>query len=114
MTNETREPVYVIAYQDSLGGLGGCGQRALYQRSNKDVKALLDTFRPICGVVLLEATGAWKSAVPCTGKGMTVVVNQAGASGIRQIDGNYLAKTDGIDARILSHFARTLHGSEEV
>ena len=65
-------------------------------------------------VVLLEATGGLEKrcAHALYLAGMTVVVaNPRQAHEFAKSMG-YLAKTDGIDARILSHFARTLHGSE--
>lgn len=66
------------------------------------------------GVVLLEATGGYERrvAVALCAAGLAVmVVNPRQARDFAKSMG-YLSKTDAIDARVLSHFARTLHQSE--
>jgi len=65
-------------------------------------------------VVLMETTGGLERAVArhlvCAGFDV-MAVNPRSAHDFAKAM-NYLAKTDSIDARVLSHFARTLHGSE--
>jgi transposase len=82
------------------------------------VKALIAKLRPLAdrvAVVLLEATGGLeqRAAVALCMNGFAVmVVNPRQAHDFAKALG-YLAKTDSTDARALSHFARTLHGSEK-
>ena len=81
------------------------------------VKALIAKLKPLVGriaVVLLEATGGLeqRAAVALCANGFAVmVVNPRQAHDFAKALG-YLSKTDSIDARALSHFARTLHTSE--
>jgi len=66
------------------------------------------------GVVLLEATGGFERQVAvalCMAGLAVMVVNPRQARDFAKSMG-YLSKTDAIDARVLSHFARTLHQSE--
>lgn len=67
------------------------------------------------GAIVLEATGGFerKLAVALCSAGLPVmVVNPRQARDFAKAMG-YLAKTDAIDARVLSHFARTLYHSEK-
>lgn len=64
------------------------------------------------GVVLLEATGGLERACAvelCLADLAVIVVNPRQAHDFAKSMG-YLAKTDALDAKVLSHFARTLHG----
>ena len=66
------------------------------------------------GAIVFEATGGYEreAAVALCSAGLPVmVVNPRQARDFAKAMG-YLAKTDAIDARVLSHFARTLHQSE--
>lgn len=66
------------------------------------------------GVIVLEATGGFEreAAVALCSAGLPVmVVNPRQARDFAKAMG-FLSKTDAIDARVLSHFARTLHQSE--
>ena len=66
------------------------------------------------GGVVFEATGGFEreAAVALCSAGLPVmVVNPRQARDFAKAMG-YLAKTDAIDARVLSHFARVLHQSE--
>lgn len=67
------------------------------------------------GAIVLEATGGFErqAAVALCLAGLPVmVVNPRQAHDFAKAMG-FLAKTDAIDARVLSHFARTLHCSEK-
>jgi transposase len=67
------------------------------------------------GAIVVEATGRFerKLAVALCSAGLPVmVVNPRQARDFAKAMG-YLAKTDAIDARVLSHFARTLYHSEK-
>ena len=73
-----------------------------------------DAPRSVAAIVL-EATGGFerKAAVALCSAGLPVmVVNPRQARDFAKAMG-YLAKTDAIDARVLSHFARTLYHSEK-
>ena len=64
------------------------------------------------GVVLLEATGGLERACAvalCLSEVAVIVINPRQAHDFAKSMG-YLAKTDALDAKVLSHFARTLHG----
>lgn len=85
--------------------------------------AILATCKPVaaneapCTVaaIVLEATGGFerKAAVALCAAGLPVmVVNPRQARDFAKAMG-YLAKTDAIDARVLSHFARTLYHSDK-
>jgi transposase len=77
------------------------------------VKLVSSCTRPI-GVVLLEATGGLERACAvalCLADLAVIVVNPRQAHDFAKSMG-YLAKTDALDAKVLSHFARTLHGEE--
>lgn len=68
----------------------------------------------VIGAVVFEATGGFEreAAVALCSAGFSVmVVNPRQARDFAKAMG-CLAKTDAIDARVLSHFARTLHQSE--
>jgi transposase len=77
------------------------------------VKLVTSCSRPI-GVVLLEATGGLEracAAALCLADLAVIVVNPRQAHDFAKSMG-YLAKTDALDAKVLSHFARTLHGDQ--
>ena len=66
------------------------------------------------GAIVLEATGGLerKAAIAfCEAGWPVMVINPRQARDFAKSMG-YLAKTDAIDARVLSHFARTLHQSD--
>lgn len=74
----------------------------------------VDTARTI-GAVVLEATGGFErlaAAALCSAGLPVMVVNPRQARDFAKAMG-FLAKTDAIDARVLSHFARTLHQSDK-
>ena len=83
----------------------------------RGVAALLAELKPVAhrvAVVLLEATGGLerRAAVALCMAGFSVmVVNPRQAHDFAKAMG-HLSKTDSIDARALSHFARTLYQSE--
>jgi transposase len=75
------------------------------------LKLVASCTRPI-GVVLLEATGGLEracAAALCLADLAVIVINPRQAHDFTKSMG-YLAKTDPLDAKVLSHFARTLHG----
>lgn len=66
------------------------------------------------GAVVLEATGGFERQAAialCEADWPVMVVNPRQARDFAKSMG-YLSKTDAIDARVLSHFARTLHQSD--
>ena len=74
------------------------------------LKLIASCIRPI-GVVLLEATGGLERACAlalCLADLAVIVINPRQAHDFSKSMG-YLAKTDPLDAKVLSHFARTLH-----
>jgi len=81
------------------------------------IQALIARLEPLSdkvAVVLLEATGGLeqRAAVALCANGFAVIViNPRQAHDFAKALG-HLSKTDSIDARALSHFARTLHTSE--
>lgn len=77
------------------------------------VKLVKACSRPI-GVVLLEATGGLErecALALCLVNVPVIVVNPRQAHDFAKAMG-YLAKTDALDAKVLSHFAHTLHDNE--
>ncbi len=88
-----------------------------FDNDEEGVKALVAKLKPVedrVGVVLLEATGGLEqraAMVLCMSGFAVMVVNPRQAHDFAKALG-HLSKTDSIDARALSHFARTLHGSE--
>jgi len=65
-------------------------------------------------VVLMEATGGFERLLAqhlCAAGLAVIIANPRQAHDFAKSLG-HLSKTDSIDARVLSHFARTLHGSE--
>ena len=84
----------------------------------KGVKALIAKLKPLAGtvgLVLLEATGGLERCAAvalCTNGFAVIVVNPRQAHDFAKAMG-HLSKTDSTDARALSHFARTLHGSDK-
>ena len=85
---------------------------------DKAITALVNELLPLSGqigVIVLEATGGFERqvAVALCAAGLAVmVVNPRQARDFAKSMG-YLSKTDAIDARVLSHFAKTLHQSEQ-
>lgn len=79
------------------------------------IKAEKNVSEPVSvGAIVLEATGGLerKAAIALCETGWPVmVINPRQARDFAKAMG-YLAKTDAIDARVLSHFARTLHQSD--
>lgn len=74
------------------------------------VKLIKACTRPI-GVVLLEATGGLEhecALALCMVDVPVIVINPRQSHDFAKAMG-YLAKTDALDAKVLSHFARTLH-----
>ncbi len=66
------------------------------------------------GAIVLEATGGFErqaAVALCEAGWPVMVINPRQARDFAKAMG-YLAKTDAIDARVLSHFARTLHQSD--
>ena len=86
-----------------------------FANDDKGVRALLALLKPLnVAVVLMEATGGLERSVAeaLHLQGFAVmVINPRQAHDFGKAMG-YLAKTDNIDARMLSHFACTLHNSE--
>ncbi len=77
------------------------------------VKLIKASSNPI-GVVLLEATGGLEhecALALCLADVPVIVVNPRQSHDFAKAMG-YLAKTDALDARVLSHFAQTLHGDD--
>jgi transposase len=77
------------------------------------VKLVTSCTKPI-GVILLEATGGLEracAAALCLADLAVIVINPRQAHDFAKSMG-YLAKTDALDAKVLSHFARTLHGDQ--
>lgn len=78
------------------------------------VKAEKDKSEPVSvGAIVLEATGGFErqaSIALCEAGLPVMVINPRQARDFAKAMG-YLAKTDAIDARMLSHFALTLHQS---
>jgi transposase len=85
---------------------------------DQSVAALIQELMPQearIGVILLEATGGFerRAAVALCQAGFAVmVVNPRQARDFAKSMG-FLSKTDAIDARVLSHFAKTLSQSEQ-
>jgi transposase len=83
-----------------------------------DIAALIKQLIPLAeqiGVVVLEATGGLERQVAvalCMAGLAVMVVNPRQARDFAKSMG-YLSKTDAIDARVLSHFARMLHQSAQ-
>lgn len=118
MADESRESVYVgiDVSKDSLEvSLGDKGASMRFGNDDQGISAMLDWLAGhSVAVVLMEATGGLEKrcAQSLYLAGLTVVVaNPRQAHEFAKSLG-YLAKTDGIDAKALSHFARTLHNSE--
>jgi transposase len=77
------------------------------------LKLVKSCTRPI-GVILLEATGGLERECAvglCLADIAVIVINPRQAHDFAKSMG-YLAKTDALDAKVLSHFARTLHGDQ--
>ncbi len=86
--------------------------------TDTDITALVKKLVPLSGkvgAVLLEATGGLERPVAvalCMAGLPVMVINPRQARDFAKSMG-YLSKTDAIDARVLSHFARTLYQSEQ-
>ena len=82
---------------------------------DKGISALLACLKQLnVAVVLMEATGGLERPLAqalCLAGFAVMVVNPRQAHDFAKAMG-YLAKTDSIDARVLSHFAYTLYNSE--
>jgi transposase len=81
----------------------------------KALLASLETVRKRVAVVVLEATGGLErpgAAALCAHGFAVMVVNPRQSHDFAKAMG-YLSKTDSIDARALSHLARTLHTSNK-
>lgn len=82
------------------------------------IAALVKSLVPLSGrigAIVLEATGGFERQVAvalCMAGLAVMVVNPRQARDFAKSMG-YLSKTDAIDARVLSHFARTLYQSEQ-
>ena len=94
------------------------GKTDCFGNTEADIAALVEKLVPLAGqigVIVLEATGGFerRAALALCLAGLPVmVVNPRQARDFAKAMG-YLAKTDAIDARVLSHFARTLHQSAQ-
>jgi len=92
-------------------------KRATQQFSNDeaDIAAVRAHLRELpVALVLMQATGGFEQALAqhlCTAGMAVIVINPRQAHDFAKAMG-YLAKTDPLDARVLSHFARTLNASE--
>lgn len=81
----------------------------------KALLAQLQKIGPSIAVVLLEATGGLEQATAallCANGFAIMVVNPRQAHDFAKAMG-YLAKTDSTDAKVLSHFARTLYHGDK-
>jgi transposase len=89
-----------------------------FANTEAGIAALVKQLVPLAeriGVVVLEATGGLERQVAialCLAGLAVMVVNPRQARDFAKAMG-YLAKTDAIDARVLSHFARMLHQSAQ-
>jgi len=117
---EVTETVFVgiDVSKDTLEvALGESAKTLRFDNVDKGVKALVKHLQALPGgvsMVLLEATGGLErlaAATLCVHGFAVVVVNPRQAHDFGKAMGS-LAKTDAIDARMLSHFARTLHASD--
>lgn len=118
MANDIEHPVYVgidVSKASLEVAIGDKASSSRFGNDDKGVKAVLQHLKGHdVAVVLLEATGGLEKrcAYALSLAGLTVIVaNPRQAHEFAKSMG-YLAKTDGIDARVLAHFARTLHASE--
>lgn len=81
----------------------------------KALQKRLEAVRERVAVVLLEATGGLEqpaAATLCAQGFAVMVVNPRQAHDFARAMG-YLSKTDSMDAKVLSHFARTLYASDK-
>lgn len=118
MANESLKSVYVgidVSKASLDVALSDKAPSVRFGNDEQGIAAVLAQLQDYeVAVVLLEATGGLEKrcAHALYLAGLTVVVaNPRQAHDFAKSMG-YLAKTDAIDARVLSHFARTLHGSE--
>ena len=97
--------------------LGECAKTQTLGNNDTGIAALLAQLKPLSSriaVVLLEATGGLEqpaAAALCAHGFAVMVVNPRQAHDFAKALG-YLSKTDSIDAKALSQFARTLHASD--
>jgi transposase len=115
------EPIFVgidVAKDTLEVSLGDGAKTQTLDNSEGGLAKLLTQLKPLServAVVLLEATGGLEqpaAAALCANGYAVMVVNPRQAHDFAKALG-YLSKTDSIDARALSHFARTLHASEK-
>jgi transposase len=118
MAKESCEAVYVgidVSKGSLEVALTDKGASVRFDNDDQGIQELLEHLRGHeVAVVLLEATGGLErrcAQALCLAGLSVVVANPRQAHEFAKSMG-YLAKTDGIDARVLSHFGRTLHGSE--
>jgi len=119
MTDESSTPVFVGIDVAKATLEVSLGDKAATQRFDNDaagIAALLQQLQRLpVALVLMEATGGFEKRCAHTLHlaGLDVMVaNPRQAHNFAKAMG-YLAKTDSIDARALSQFARTLHGSDQ-
>jgi transposase len=117
----TLEPIFVgiDVSKDTLEvALGESAKTQTFGNDQAGVTELLALLLPLSSrlaVVLLEATGGLEqpaAAALCAHGFAVMVVNPRQAHDFAKALG-YLSKTDSIDAKALSQFARTLHGSDK-
>ena len=118
MTDVSVQPVFVgidVAKGSLEVALAQSGATTRLSNDEQGIDALLALLadKPVA-LVVLEATGGLER--PCAQAlylaGLDVIVaNPRQAHDFARSQG-YLAKTDAIDAKVLSHFAQTLHTSE--
>ena len=118
MTNESQESVFVgvdVSKAVLEVALSDKGASERFDNDERGIAALIESLKQVhAGLVLMEATGGLerKLAQALYLQNFDVmVVNPRQAHDFGKAMG-YLAKTDHVDARVLSHFARTLHQSE--
>lgn len=94
------------------------GKTDCFTSTEADIAALVEKLVPLAeriGVIVLEATGGLERPVAlalCLAGLPVMVVNPRQARDFAKALG-YLSKTDALDARVLSHFARTLYQSAQ-
>jgi len=118
---DVSEPIFVgidVSQATLEVALDGAGKTQTLGNDEEGIAALLRQLEGVkerVGAVLLEATGGLerRAAVALCMNGFAVmVVNPRQARDFAKSMG-YLGKTDSIDARALSQFARALHGSKQ-
>lgn len=119
MTTNTSEPIFVgVDVAKAKFDVALDDKSATQEMTNDEsgIQRMLATLAPLkerVAVVLMEATGGLERALAtalCTAGYAVMVVNPRQARDYAKAMG-YLAKTDSIDARVLSSFGRNLHAS---